>query len=421
MGIPPMDEKPLIIMAKNIDELKNNPAALEAFWNEVSRAGAPLVEPLEGNTCLVTFLWRDEEGLENVVLHTQATGYDPDKSRLERLPGANLWYLSLELENDLRTTYNFSLNDPLTPLWEDPNIDERMAALRTDPFNPLRTESLQYEVEELPYLPAMSILELPAAKPQPWAQERTGVPRGSVEMHRLHSAILDNERRVWTYTPPGYDPAGPPYPLLIVLDGMAAVGDFGAPTTLDNLLADGRIPPFVGVFPDSLSREARSRELPCHQPFADFLVQELLPWARQRLHFSQDPQQVFIAGASYGGLASSYAALQYPQVFGNVISMSGSYWFPAGSGEGVWLGRQYMQAPTGATRFYMDVGKLETLSLDASLPTQLQANRHMRDILLAKGYAVHYVEFSGGHDMSSWRGTLADGLLALLEMQNSEN
>jgi enterochelin esterase-like enzyme len=37
-----------------------------------------------------------------------------------------------------------------------------------------------------------------------------------------------------------------------------------------------------------------------------------------------------------------------------------------------------------------------------------------RDVLLAKGYEVHYQQPVGGHDTVSWRGTFADGLLALL-------
>jgi enterochelin esterase family protein len=39
----------------------------------------------------------------------------------------------------------------------------------------------------------------------------------------------------------------------------------------------------------------------------------------------------------------------------------------------------------------------------------LETNRHMRVVLLAKGYEVHYQQFVGGHDYLSWRGTLADG------------
>jgi enterochelin esterase family protein len=38
----------------------------------------------------------------------------------------------------------------------------------------------------------------------------------------------------------------------------------------------------------------------------------------------------------------------------------------------------------------------------------------LRDVLRVKGYEVHFQEFAGGHDYLSWRGTLADGLIALM-------
>jgi enterochelin esterase family protein len=37
----------------------------------------------------------------------------------------------------------------------------------------------------------------------------------------------------------------------------------------------------------------------------------------------------------------------------------------------------------------------------------------MRDVLEAKGYSVVYSEFAGGHEFLSWRGSVADGLMAL--------
>ncbi|MHA2385978.1 MAG: hypothetical protein ACXAEE_07190, partial [Candidatus Thorarchaeota archaeon] len=49
-----------------------------------------------------------------------------------------------------------------------------------------------------------SVIEMPEAAAQPWIISRDSVSKGRVELLRLRSDILDNERRVWVYTPPGY-------------------------------------------------------------------------------------------------------------------------------------------------------------------------------------------------------------------------
>lgn len=61
----------------------------------------------------------------------------------------------------------------------------------------------------------------------------------------------------------------------------------------------------------------------------------------------------------------------------------------------------------------MDAGTFEYDSLGEG-GAILEPSRHIRDVLLAKGYEVRYQQFVGGHGYLSWRGTLADGLLYLI-------
>jgi enterochelin esterase-like enzyme len=62
----------------------------------------------------------------------------------------------------------------------------------------------------------------------------------------------------------------------------------------------------------------------------------------------------------------------------------------------------------------MDVGLMELGPTLGDGPTMVVTNRHLRDVLNAKGYGVHYAEFNGGHEYLNWRGTLADGLIYLV-------
>jgi enterochelin esterase family protein len=129
---------------------------------------------------------------------------------------------------------------------------------------------------------------------------------GEIVNHRLYSQILDNERTLWVYTPPGYTAEAEPYGLLLLFDGWAYLDVIKAPTMLDNLLADGLIPPLVTVLLDIIDFGVRSRELPCYPPFADFVTQELLPWLTQHYHITPDPAQRIVGGFSFGGLAAAF-------------------------------------------------------------------------------------------------------------------
>ncbi len=60
------------------------------------------------------------------------------------------------------------------------------------------------------------------------------------------------------------------------------------------------------------------------------------------------------------------------------------------------------------------LGNLEIARMNDDGPSQVVANRHMRTILRAKDYPIHYVEYSGGHDFSSLGNPLVEALALLL-------
>ncbi len=414
------DKKPLI--SPRISALQKaleagNAAALENFWLEVGKQGAPLVEPIAGedNYRLVTFVWRAKEETKNVAIVAGVAGLEVEKNLLARLGNTDLWFKTYRVRNDARFAYSLSVNDSLVPLTEiDPNDTQawaqRFATFKADPLNPLRAYGG----------PPASAVELAGAPPQPWATRQADVPAGRIEWKKFKSTLLNNERDLGVYTPPGYKIDGQPYGLLVLFDGFAYVLLVPGPTILDNLLAKNLLPPLVAVVIGNPTATSRNVELPCNAAFADFLVKELMPWVRQNYHVTSDPKQTIVGGASFGGLAASFAAFRYPEVFGNVLSQSGAYWWkpdvmnPKDEGEHEWLTKQFAASPKLPVRFYLDIGLMESFPGPANGPSLLITNRHLRDVLQAKGYVIHYREFNGGHEVLNWRGTLADGLLLLL-------
>jgi len=396
-----------------------NRAALESFWQEVTKQGVPLVEPFKGDDrhVLLTFLWRAKGETRNVVVVGGVAGYEFGENQMTHLLDTDLWFRTYKLRNDARFSYNLSVNDSLVPFKKIDITDQKTVMQRTSTF---KTDPLNSKT----YLgmPPSSLVELPDAPTQPWIKRSGDVPAGKIEEKKIKSAILGNERKAWVYTPPGYKTDGDQYGLMLLFDGFAYTMLVPTPVILDNLVAKRLIPPMVAVVLDNPTPTSRNVEMPCNARFADFLAKEAVPWVRENYHVTSDPSKTIVAGSSYGGLAATYAGFHHPEVFGNVISQSGSYWWkPEGDGEHEWLTRQFVASPRLPVRFYLDVGLMERGPTPDEGPDQVVVNRHMRDVLQAKGYFVHYREFNGGHEYLNWRGTLADALLVLVGKVAAEN
>jgi len=405
-------------------------AALESFWREVQAHGTPLVEPVpaDPNNSLVTFLWRATPETRNVsvILGSVDQLSSPAylaQAPMSNLPGTDLWYRTYRFRNDARYTYSLSPNDAQTPtsFLRPEERAARMATLQPDPLNAQRFEG-------------RSVLELPHAPPQPWIQPAPGAPAGKVEEHRFKSSFLQNERSIWVYTPPGYQPTGARNDLLLIFDGDGAFNSL-APIILNNLLAKRRLSPIVAVLIGN-APGARVKELWHADPFNEFLAGELMPWVRQHYRVTADPRRTVVAGRSLGGNAAGYAGLKLSKLFGNVLAQSGGFmyrptrpeifvavhpgqFFEEGFPESEFLAREFATHSKLDLRFYLEAGLAEDITWQDPLPrfaypSLLAATRHLRDVLQAHGYPVHYNEYNGAHEVLSWRGTFADGLIALL-------
>lgn len=407
-------------------------AAVEEFWGEVATSGTPLIEPIPGDAehSLVTFVWQLEDRDQQVgLVHGPLRVGELDP--LDHLGSSDLAFRSYRVANDLRNAYWLVPNPPRSlsatsaEEWQELRVRreaEGEAFLRPDPLNqrrrPQRTNPLDASTE----IPGHSVLELPDAPELTLVDETADVAHGALTAHRFASEYLEPDRTLWVYTPAGFDALEEPCDLLIAFDGHRAIDGLTLPGILDQLIADGRLRPTVAVFVESLF-DHRHLELPCHEPFADFLADELVPWLAERYPITDDPARTTLAGASYGGLAASFGAFRHPERFGNVLAQSGSYWwspvereerFIAPDERDDWLTDQYASSPTLPVRFYLDAGTLEVNDEGVNLR---QSVRGFRDVLLERGYELTHHEFTGGHSWACWRVAFPDALLSLVGTQ----
>ncbi|MBX3141729.1 MAG: enterochelin esterase [Trueperaceae bacterium] len=423
--------------------------ALADFWRHVEAVGTPLVEPAPDSTdeLLVTFVAREGDPAKDVVLLANRVT-EPDAysdSVLRRMPGTDLRHLTLRMRSDWRASYALGTPPDEPPAGALAFVERSLAAgsgtpradlerwsgaqacARPDPLH-RRAGAWQALVTdgswvELPGVPATTVSATGAASDAAPKTASKRVPNGAsvveggsgrvasgrLEETRFKSALLGNERSVWTYT----SAAGQGDWLLVMTDGEDWARRALIDAVLDAPIAAGLLPPMTAVLIDSVDVPTRLRELACSPAFVDALDEELLPrLAAEGLAFA--PERTIIAGASLGGLTAAYAALRAPHRFGNAYSQSGSLWWPttrALGEEPAWLNRCFAWAERLPVKFRLEVGLHER--------GMLQHTRHLRDVLLAKGYDLSYLEFNGGHDRLWWVASLAEGLARLMGYSSS--
>lgn len=365
----------------------------------------------------VTFWWRDPAGtqqtstVKRVWLYVTGVTDHHQNARpqsLERIPDTDVWQWQGEFSPEWRGSYCFipsdNENDFADAVFEGEQPD-RMALregwrklLPHAISDPLNAQSWRGGRGH-----AVSALEMPEAPVQPgW--NHPDMPFNAPICIEWESARLKNRRRVWIFTTGGDDRERP---LAVLLDGQFWAESMPVWPALASLTAERNLPPAVYVLIDVINMEHRNRELPCNPDFWLAVQEELLPLVQQRAPFSDRADRTVVAGQSFGGLSSLYAALHWPQRFGCVLSQSGSYWWPHRGGQQDGLLIEQLKtgeiSPRGL-RILLEAGRNEPLILRAN--QAILAELHTQQ-------PVIWRQVDGGHDALCWRGGLTQGLMTL--------
>ena len=172
-------------------------------------------------------------------------------------------------------------------------------------------------------------IEVPAHDQEFYALK--DVPHGNVEQILFPSESTDSVRRAFVYTPPGYDQDQTKrYPVLYLQHGWGedetAWSNQGhCNLIMDNLIAEGKVKPFLIVMTYGMTNEIRFGGLRNFsiEPFETVLVDELIPYIDAHFRTLTDQPNRAMAGLSMGGMETRGITLRNLDKFSHIGLFSG--------------------------------------------------------------------------------------------------
>jgi predicted alpha/beta superfamily hydrolase len=246
---------------------------------------------------------------------------------------------------------------------------------------------------------------------------RTAIRRGTLEHVRgFHSAILNNDREITIYLPPGYnDRPEVRYPVLYMHDGQNLFEAERAfipgqhwrlGEAADETIGRRTARPMIVIGIDNTGPSRIEEYTPTHDParqgggkadeYGRMLLEELKPVIDAQFRTLPDAANTALGGSSLGGLATLYLGLTRPEVFGNIAVMSPSLWWDNRAVLNVVNNFDAPQRP----RIWLDMGGREGIE-------GLTDARVLRDRLRAKGWRgddtfTYYEDRRADHSERAW-------------------
>jgi enterochelin esterase-like enzyme len=172
-------------------------------------------------------------------------------------------------------------------------------------------------------------IEIPAPDQDFYALKN--VPHGKVEQILFPSKSTNTSRRAFVYTPPDYDKDQTVrYPVLYLQHGWgedetAWTNQGHANLIMDNLIAEGKIKPFIIVMTYGMTNDIKIGGLRNFdiKPFQTVLVDELIPYIDANFRTLSDRDHRAMAGLSMGGMETKMITLANLDKFAYIGLFSG--------------------------------------------------------------------------------------------------
>jgi enterochelin esterase-like enzyme len=280
-----------------------------------------------------------------------------------------------------------------------------------DPANLKVARDGTFRTENMLYIPG-------AASDLYWAKEG---PKGTMQQIWYQSPTLNLTRRMYVYTPPGYNASKDNYPVLYLLHGGG--GDEEAWPTLgvannilDNLINSGKAKPMIVVMTNGNPGQAAAltvsppikSELQTPQGMASMLfekslVNDVIPYIESNFRVKKNKESRAVTGLSMGGLQTQNLSFENPNLFQYIGVMSMGFADLSRFGINLDTSKRVQQIvdlkKAKPALYWIAVGKDDFL---------YESVVKMRKDLDAQQFKYTYRESAGGHTWTNWRVYLSE-------------